>query len=77
MTQRANEFLVVPLASEGFLSKSRLALRLAVFFFSRAVHPNSGLEEDKKTSVLVFVVSQSSAFLCRHPLSLKRWARVY
>lgn len=33
MTQRANEFLVVPLASEGFLSKSRLALRLAVFFF--------------------------------------------
>lgn len=76
MTQRANEFLVVPLVSEGFLSKSRLALRLAVFF-SRAVHPNSGLEEDKKTSVLVFVVSQSSAFLCHHPLSLKRWARVY
>lgn len=75
MTQRTNDFLVVPPVSEGFLSESRLALRLAVF--SRAMHPNSGLETDKKTSVLVFVVSQSSAFLCYHPLSLKRWARIY
>lgn len=75
MTQRTNDILVVPLVSEGFLSESRLALRLAVF--SRAMHPNSGLEKDKKTSIAVFVVSQSSAFLCRHPLSLKRWARIY
>ena len=43
------------------------------FPFFPAVHPDSGLEKDKKASVLVFQGSQSSAFLCHHPLSLKKW----